>query len=216
MPRKNIRLLGGKSLIGHSITAALNSRSLDTVVVSTEDEDIYEDATKYGIRVLQRPPHLALDNVQNIKVVRHVISELDAAVTHIVLLQPTSPFRSSSDIDRCVSLLLEEDVRSVISVTPCEHHPAKTVQLNDNNEILGANGGLDMEARRQDLPDMYRQNGAIYAISVNDFVRFNKFIVSPCKAHVMPLISSIDIDTESDLLMAEQLLSSDHSLLNNI
>ncbi|MBT5951275.1 MAG: acylneuraminate cytidylyltransferase family protein, partial [Betaproteobacteria bacterium] len=208
--------LGNKPLIGHSITAALDSKFLNTVVVSSEDDEICNVATKYGVQVLRRPQQLALDNIQNIEVVRHVISNLGEAVTHVVLLQPTSPFRSSNDIDRCVELLLNGNVRSVISVTPCEHHPAKAVQLMDNNEITKSSDGVDMEARRQDLPDMYRQNGAIYATNVDDLVRLNRFVVYPCKAYVMPLISSVDIDTEADLRLAEQLLSSDRSLLDNI
>jgi CMP-N-acetylneuraminic acid synthetase len=64
-----------------------------------------------------------------------------------------------------------------------------------------------MEARRQDLPLLYRQNGAVYALRAQDFLRENRFLLAPCRVHVMAQDASVDIDTETDLLVAEQLLA---------
>lgn len=207
VPRKNIRLLGGQPLIAHTIRAALQSRLLDIVAVSTEDSEIAEVAAACGARVIHRPPSLATDTVQNTDVVRHALEVLGDEVSHVALLQPTSPLRRATDIDACLSLLLQGAARSVMSVTPVEHHPGKAVLLSDDGEARPFTSEADMEARRQDLPAVYRQNGAVYALRRGDFLALNRFIVFPCKVHVMPPEISIDIDSEFDLLLAERLLT---------
>lgn len=204
--RKNIRLLGGLPLVAHTIRAALQARLLDVVVVSTEDHEIAEIAAAHGAQVIRRPASLATDTVQNTDVVRHVLEILGSEISHVALLQPTSPLRGADDIDACLSLLLQGAARSVMTVTPVEHHPGKAVLLGDNGEAAPFTSEADMEARRQDLPVVYRQNGAVYALGRSDFLALNRFILFPCKAHVMSPETSIDIDSEFDLLLAERLL----------
>ncbi len=204
--RKNLRTLGGLPLIVHTIRAALASRRLDTVVVSTEDEEIAQVAQSAGATVLVRPVELATDWVQNTDVVKHVLNTLGPEFSHIVLLQPTSPLRGHEAIDACLDLLGHDGCRSAMTVTAVEHHPAKTMQIDGAGVVQPYTHWMDMEARRQELAVLYRQNGAVYALAVADFLRENRFIQSPCKAHVMLASESIDIDTEFDLLMAEKLI----------
>lgn len=206
LSRKNIRLLGGLPLVAHSIRAALQSDRVDLVAVSTEDAEIAEIAAGFGAQVIQRPASMATDTVQNTDVVRHALEMLGDQISHVALLQPTSPLRRAADIDACLSLLLHGAARSAMSVTPVEHHPGKVVHVTDDGHAVPFTSESDMEARRQDLPTVYRQNGAVYALGRSDFLATNRFILFPCKVHLMPPELSVDIDTEFDLLLAERLL----------
>jgi CMP-N,N'-diacetyllegionaminic acid synthase len=205
--RKNLRMLGGIPLIAHTIQAALKSRSIELVVVSTEDPEIAAVAASFGATVIDRPTHLATDTVQNNDVVRHVLEITGGQFSHVALLQPTSPLRGGSHIDDCLGALINGVARSVMTVTPVEHHPGKALFLSASGEVTPFTTASDMEARRQDLPVVYRQNGAVYALAISDFLSENKFILSPCRASVMPQDCSIDIDNEFDLVLAENLLT---------
>lgn len=204
--RKNIRQLGGLPLIAHTIRAALLSHFLEAVVVSTEDDEIAEISAAHGAQVIRRPLALAADAVQNTDVVRHALEVLGGEYSHVALLQPTSPLRSADDIDACLALLLDGGTRSVMTVTPVEHHPGKTLLIDPAGEMTPFTTEADMEARRQDLPVVYRQNGAVYALGRMDFLAENRFILSPCRVHVMRSEDSVDIDSEFDLFLVEKLL----------
>lgn len=205
LPLKNLRPLAGWPLVVHSIRAAQRASLVTTVVVSTEDREIADLARAHGAKVIERPPELATDTTQNNEVVRHVV----AAHPHdvIALLQPTSPLRRSSDIDACIAPVLAGQVVSAMTVTEVDHHPGKAVVLDDGLVVPFTNDA-DMEARRQDMREVYRQNGAVYAISTEAFLRYNKFYVQPCQAILMPADLSIDIDREIDLQLAEIIIAS--------
>lgn len=205
--RKNLRNLGGIPLLAHSIQAALQARTIDLVVVSTEDPEIAAVAASFGATVIDRPANLATDDVQNNDVVRHAIEAMGDQFSHVVLLQPTSPLRKACHIDDCLQPLLSRQARSVMTVTPAEHHPGKALFLDATNMVRPFTNASDMEARRQDLPVVYRQNGAVYALSIADFMNENQFILTPCQATAMPQDCSTDIDNEFDLLLAENLLA---------
>lgn len=204
--RKNLRPIGGIPLIGHSIQAALQCNAIDQVVVSTEDPEIAAVAASFGVTVIDRPIHLATDTVQNNDVVRHAIEAMGQQFKYVTLLQPTSPLRRASHIDDCLQALLNGQARSVMTVTSVEYHPGKALFLDACSEVRPFTTAWDMEARRQDLPMVYRQNGAVYALAISDFMSENKFILPPCRASIMPQDCSIDIDNEFDLLFAENLL----------
>lgn len=209
VPRKNARLLGGVPLIAHTIIAAKQAEKLDRIVVTTEDEELALIAGEYGADVMRRPLELASDDVQNFAVVDHVLKNLNEDISHIVLLQPTSPLRSSTDIDRCVSICKQDGILSVFSVTACEYHPSKTV-LMEGDDVLLFHDLKSMEARRQELPEAFRQNGAIYVVRKDAFIEGGGFIRPPCRVHVMPHETSVDIDTEADFAIAEQRLIEKH------
>jgi CMP-N-acetylneuraminic acid synthetase len=206
LARKNLRLLGGIALVVHSIRAATGAKSIDRFVVSTEDNEIAALARSEGAQVIARPAELAGDTVQNNDVVRHAIAQAGAGFTYVALLQPTSPLRTSADIDACLRPLLAGAARSVMTVAPAEHHPAKAVRIEDGL-VLPYGPAEGMEARRQDLPPAYRQNGAVYALAIADFLREDRFYLPPCKAIVMSAEASLDIDGEMDLTVAEALLA---------
>jgi len=205
MPRKNLRRLGGLPLVAHSIRAAGESRLIDTFVVSTEDEEIAAVASAHGADVLRRPAELATDAAQNNAVMRHAIAERAAGHRFVVLLQPTSPLRRGAHIDACLAPLLAGNARSVMTVTPVDHHPGKAVRLQDGLVVPYTNA-VEMEARRQDMPEAFRQNGAVYALAIADFLAEDRLYLPPCRASIMPPEDSVDIDRELDLQLAELLL----------
>jgi CMP-N-acetylneuraminic acid synthetase len=205
VPRKNLRLLGGIPLVAHSILAAQRARTIHTLIVSTDDAEIAAVAREHGAEIVQRPAELADDRVQNNAVMRHAIEKRGSGFTYVALLQPTSPLKSAGDIDACLAPLLAGEARSVMTVTPVEHHPDKVVRL-EKGLVLPYTTEAGMEARRQDLQPLFRQNGAVYGLSIVDFLREDRLYLPPCRASIMRPEDSVDIDSELDLLVAEQLL----------
>lgn len=207
LKRKNLRMLDDKPLIAYSIEAALQATLIDSVYVSSEDEEILRVARDYGASTIVRPHELAIDTAQNDIVIRHSLEEIGARDNFdiIVLLQPTSPLRRSEHIDKCVETLFEEGVKSTMSVCRVDHHPGKSVLIHDN-EIIPYTNYQDIEARRQDMMEVYRQNGAVYALRIEDFFEQGKFYIPPCRACVMHKNESVDIDDELDLVLAEVLI----------
>lgn len=200
VPRKNIRLLGGRPLIAWTIAAAFQSARITRVVVSTDDPEIAEVAAALGADTpFIRPAELAGDKAPGDAPLRHAVAQLpghDVAV----LLQPTSPFRTFEDIDRCLALV--EPTRSVVSVSEVSKHPAWMFTLSEDGMSAILPDWVQV-ARRQDLPAVYALNGAVYAISCDALAAGESLVGPNSKAYVMPAERSIDIDTEADLAFAE-------------
>ena len=116
IPRKNIKLMLGKPLIQHTIEAALASKRIDEVYVSTEDYEIASISESLGTQIIDRPEELAGDNVSTFDVMKHAEETLNSPDV-LVVLQPTSPLRNAQEIDKAISLL-EPDVDTVVGV--CE------------------------------------------------------------------------------------------------
>lgn len=204
LPLKNLRLLDGVPLIVHSIRAARAASLVTTVVVSTEDDEIAGIAAAHGATVVDRPAELASDTAQNNPVVRHAIEARGASEQVVVLLQPTSPLRTAAQIDACIAAVFD-GAKSAMTITAVDHHPGKAV-IVDHGLIEPFTSDADMEAQRQSLLEVYRQNGAVYAIGVADFLAHDRFYLRPCRAVVVPREDSIDIDSEIDLKLAELIL----------
>jgi len=205
LPLKNLRSLQGVPLIVHSIRAALAANLVDDVVVSTEDDEIAGVAEQHGAVVVKRPDELATDTAQNNGVVTHVLQARGVSDRIVVLLQPTSPLRTAAQIDACIAPLIDGTARSAMTVTPVDDHPGKTVVI-DNGLVEPFTNDVDMEARRQTMREVYRQNGAVYAIGAKDFLEHDRFYLRPCHAVIVPAEDSIDIDSEMQLMLAELVL----------
>jgi CMP-N,N'-diacetyllegionaminic acid synthase len=209
IPRKNVRLLCGKPLIAYTIEAALSSKLIDRVVVSTEDEEIAEVSKKYGAEVISRPPELGQDDTPSLPVYQHAIRHLEKAEDYrpeiIVILQPTSPLRLVEDIDRAIAEFLKRKYDSIVSICEVEHPPHWMYTLARNRLKPVIKDGESV-TRRQDAPKMYRLNGAVYVTSREVIMKENRLIGRDTGAHIMPLERSIDIDTELDFKLADLLM----------
>jgi CMP-N,N'-diacetyllegionaminic acid synthase len=214
LPRKNVLPLNGKPLIAWTIEQAKASEHIDRVIVTTDDEEIASVARAHGADVpFLRPKELASDTAKAIDVILHALSWLEINDNDrydvFVLLQPTSPLRTTVDIDNAVRLLFSKDAHAVVSVCETEHHPFWS-------NMLPADGSLDgflrpdiMNKNRQELPTYYRLNGAIHA-AYCDYLRTSRtFFGKDTYAFVMPSERSVDIDSKIDFQLAELLIRKD-------
>ena len=203
IPRKNVRLIAGKPLIVWTIEAALAANALDRVVVTTDDPEIAAVASAHGADVpFLRPADLARDETPGIDPVLHALDALPG-FDAIVLLQPTSPLRSSDDIDAAVALAAGGRGANVVSVTEAKH-AAWTFPM-DAAGILEI-GEVDGATRRQDLPVRFGLNGAIYVSPVERVRELRGFLARGTLGYVMPAERSVDIDAPIEWRLAELLL----------
>jgi N-acylneuraminate cytidylyltransferase/CMP-N,N'-diacetyllegionaminic acid synthase len=212
LPRKNLAMFGGRPLIAWTISAALGSQTITRTVVTTDDAEIANVAREYGAQVpFLRPPELAEDDTTGIAPILHAIRWLEVAEQYrpqiVINLQPTSPLRTSRDIDMALALLASNGVDAVVSVSAAADHPfwMKTVDSDGlMHNFLPQQSGV---SRRQDLPPIYALNGAIYLAYREVILRNESWYTDRTAAYIMPRERSIDIDTLLDLRIAELLRS---------
>ena len=208
VPRKNVRLLGGKPMIGWTLAAAQRSQYITELVVSTDDAEIKQAAEACGVRVIDRPAALAQDNSTTVDAVRHTLDCLAAegyVPELVLLLQCTTPFRTTESIDGAISALLTQNAGfdSLLSVEREEYPPYWL-------KNVGADGALSdflpydktKYTRRQDFPTVYKLNGAIYLTTEALFRANNSFTGARPMAYTMDAHESVDIDTEADFAYA--------------
>ena len=209
IPRKNIKLLNGKPLISYFIDASNSCSLIDETYVSTEDGEISEISKGNNAEVIERPDELAGDDSSSIDVILHVLDYLEdkgELPDLFVLLQPTSPLRTSEDIEASINSFLESDCDSLVSVCKLDHRSLLNFSLEDGFLVQNNNESL-FNSRRQDMPSYYSLNGAIY-ITTPGFIRKNRsFYSDKTIPHVMSKEKSIDIDTSFDFKLAEFLLN---------
>ena len=206
---KNIRQINGKPLISYSIEAALDSKFIKKAVVSSDSEEILEIANEYNVESIERPKYLAQDDSTTVDVVKHILNvfeEYDYFPEILVLLQPTSPLRDSNDIDDAIKMFLRyDDVDSLVSVSKFNHNPLWAFKIEDNFLSPAFNEEF-LNKRRQDLPNLFLPNGAIYIIKTKKLNEENSFYTKKTKAFLMSEEKSLDIDTELDLKLVNCLI----------
>jgi CMP-N-acetylneuraminic acid synthetase len=204
IPHKNITPLAGKPLIQYTIDAAKQSRYIDYVLVSTDDEEIATVARRCGAEVpFLRPPELAADTAKTIDAVLHAIETLREAgetFDSLVLLQPTSPLRTAEDIDKAVETFYESNRQPVVSVSEVSDHPIliRTIEDGRLKPLLQTGSTV----RRQDMPPFYRVNGSIYINPIEEISQTTSFNDNPVP-FIMQKSHSVDIDEPLDLKIAE-------------
>lgn len=212
LPRKNVLPLAGKPLIAYTVEAALQSQFIDSVAVSTDDPEIAAVARRYGAQLpFTRPAELASDEANNFDVIQHAINyyalKENTNFDYIVYLQPTSPLRTHADIDAAFNLLRQKGADAVISVCEPPHSPLWCNTLPADLSMKGFLRDDVKYKRSQELERYYQLNGAIYIISTMRLLREKTFFIeSNVFAYVMPLETSIDIDTFIDFNLCEILL----------
>lgn len=209
--RKNIRNLAGKPLIAWTIDAAIQSGICDSLIVSTDDAEIARIATGLGAAVpFLRPKELATDTTPQISVVRHLIrwlAEKGNDPDYILLLQPTSPLRTSKDISEAVALAKNRHAASLVSLCESRDHPYLAKRIRSDGTIGDFIQTETRYTRRQDLPPAYALNGAIYLNTPKSLLDSGSFTPEGTVGYLMPQDRSLDIDTEWDFHLAELLLS---------
>ena len=220
LPGKNTRPLLGKPLIAWTIDQAISSNYLDKIVVSTDSKDIADVAKLYGAEVpFLRPKYLATDTSTSIDVINHALdylNEQDQHFEYIVLLEPTSPLRETSDIDSAIEDLINHSFRatSIVAVSKVEvAHPMFCVKLDENNFIGPYEKKLINQIRRQDIPKAYFYAGLIYISKITALKKNQGFNHDETLAYVIPKWKSPEIDDIYDFICIEALLKNKNKLL---
>ena len=208
LPRKNIKNLCGKPIISYTIDAAKKTNYISDVIISTDDQEISEIAVAKGaICPFIRPKRLATDSVLAIDNYIYTIERLNLEygykIENFIVLQPTSPLRTSDDINNAVSLFMEKNADSVISYAK-ESHPVIWHKYIDRKGSF-ENIFNETFANRQDNRISYYPNGAIMVFKF-DLIKSRQYYTDKSYAYIMPKNRSIDIDCIDDFEYAEYLL----------
>lgn len=209
LPDKNIKELGGKPLMGWTISAAIESGCFDEVMVSTDSDEYARIAEECGASVpFLRSKETSGDSASSWDMVREVVDKyvrIGKAFDVFCLLQPTSPLRNSEDIKKAFKIMIEKNAKAVVSVCECEHSPLWTGSLGDD---LSMDGFISASAtrQRQKQDKFYRLNGAIYLLKMKDFLEGRSLYTDGTYATVMEKHHSVDIDDIIDFEYAEYIM----------
>jgi len=205
LPRKNILNLCGKPLIAWSIEAGLNSKYIDKVVVTSDDDEILNISEEFGTEIIKRPDELASDTATTFDAIKHTIENMKK-YDYIILLQPTTPLRNEKHIDEAIEILESKNADAAISVCEMDHSPLWSNTLDESLSIEGFLKDEVLNKRSQDLEKYYRLNGAIYICKTENLLEEKSFFLKEnIFAYVMDRKSSVDIDEEIDFKIAEVL-----------
>lgn len=212
IPRKNLCKIGGISLLGRAIRTAKEMTSIDTIIVSTDDDEIIQEALHHGAQVpFKRPAELSSDTAKSTDMWIHawIESEKQYSMKYdiSVLLEPTSPLRCVEDIQRTIDKIVGDKfpAAATISRTPAHFTPNKTLLLNDSKiEFYHQQGS--QYSRRQDIPEYYYRNGLCYAVTRKHLID-NRLIIEENCAGVVVERFVVNIDELYELKIAEFLLT---------
>ncbi len=203
IPRKNLRPIAGKPLIYYSIHACVNAKNIDTVLVSTDDEEIALFASRFGAKVLMRPEDLANDAATLDPVIEHAAdwAEKEYATKFDIILtvQPTSPLIKSNDINQALQMFENTSYDTVLSVVDDRH----LCWTSKNGKIIPE---YVERVNRQQLPTRFKETGAIIACKRGNIKTYQSRIGEDIGLFEVEQEKSFDIDTISDFSLCENLL----------
>ncbi|QTA93608.1 cytidylyltransferase domain-containing protein [Desulfonema magnum] len=213
IPGKNIKQLCGKPLIVYTIEAAVAAKFVDRIILSTDDPEIAKIASKYDIEIpFMRPAHLAQDDSLAIDNYIYTLDQLNTKNSNhydeFIVLQPTSPFRTASDIDNAILLFHGKKADSVISVHEASHPPVWAKKIDPAGALKDYFNIINIDNKnRQELEKAYIPNGSIFILKLSFLKNFYSYYSDNTYAFIMSSERSIDIDTPLDFEFAEFLLS---------
>ena len=208
IPGKNIKLLNGFPLIAYTLQQAAEATLIDRVIVSTDDESIAECARSFGADVpFLRPIHLASPASSTLECVMHAIESLEKhgeKYDKVCLLQPTSPYRPKGVIDEAIRFFATQENRSLVSIrkVPAHYNPHWIFSLEQGR--LSKNIPGQLITRRQDLPEAYHRDGAIYILDINYMKQEGKLLSEDLSGFEIVSPALINIDSPEDWDIAEK------------
>ena len=186
VPNKNIKMINGKPLIVWTIERAKQSRLLDKIIVSTESEAIAKIARENGAKVLKRPEYLATDTASTQDVMVHALQNYPADI--LVLLQPTSPYRSEGLIDECICEFIKNEYDSLATGWICDY------------KEYGKN-----TLPRQQIEGFFYDDGNVYVINAGNILKGDRYGVKIGRK-IISRFEKAEIDDDYDFLLLEQIL----------
>lgn len=217
---KNIKILKDKPLISYTIEEAKKSKLIDKLIVSTDSIEIAELSKKSGAEVpFIRPKDLSTDSSLTYDVVKHCLDFYKAKGEHydiILLLQPTTPFRTVDTIDKSLTILKNDTTyTSVVSVVDVEgNHPLRMKKIKDNLLINYIDQGFENMNPRKELPKVFIRSGSIYAILTKNFYQEQSIVSKRCAPLILDKIETINIDTLLDFKLCELILNENYENSN--
>ena len=203
---KNLKLVNKEPLIHWSIIASLDSKYIMKTFVSSDSNDILSCAKSRGANIIKRPKYLSQDSTSSADSLEHAIKQISENFKpeYVVLLQPTSPLRTSKHIDEACAKILKERTNHLISVCQVDKKYLKILTSSKGGFLDDSNDGRYAFSRRQDLPKAFLPNGAIYIVKLKKFLETKLFIGKLNSYYEMDERSSIDIDKLSDIAKANK------------
>jgi CMP-N,N'-diacetyllegionaminic acid synthase len=197
IPGKNVRACFGKPLIDFTIDTALELFETADVVVSSDDDQVLGRARARGVVALQRPSHIAQDDTPMISVIQHALMATDYAYARLLLLQPTSPYRSVAEIHAALTRLEEEeaDLIASVSAVAAEFSPHLMVKIVQGQMVPVLHG--QVPTRRQDAPRAYLRNGQFYAMQTKSIV-YGRGLYDGKVLAFETADRGVNLDTEAD------------------
>ena len=215
--RKNLARIAGRPLIAYSIEAARNAASVDRVLISTDDSEIADVAHELGAEVpFLRPPELADDKSPMLGVLEHALTWLESQgseVEALVLLQPTSPLRTSRHVEEAIKLFRSTSASSIVSVVEVPHqfNPVSVMKLSEQGTLTPFLRDHVVATRRQDKPKLYARNGPAVLVCHPRTICSHELYGSRSVPYIMAEEDSLDVDSPEDLIVAERtMLSRSH------
>lgn len=211
IPGKNIRLLNGKPLLAYTFEAAKKAKNITRLVLNTDDEEIARVGMQLGLVLpFLRPSELAQDNTPTLPVVQHMIAELEKENEYfdaVCLLQTTSPFRAEGMIDAAIEKFIQSGADSLVSVqlVPHEYNPHWVFEPNEEGMLKIATGESEIIGRRQDLPEAFIRDGALY-ITRTEVLKQGSLYGDTTAYYLHTPPFHVNLDTENDWKEAERLL----------
>ena len=210
VPKKNSRVLGKQPLLFYTLQVARRLVPANQIYLSTDSPEIAGLASEFGLSVPSlRPENLATDEAGMYPVLRHALENYqsrEASPDVVILLQPTSPFRTAAQVQEALKLFSPE-LDMVVSVKQTRANPYFVLYEEDEAGFLEKSKTSAGLVRRQDAPKVYELNGAIYIIKVRSLLKYNSFSeFTRIRKYEMDELTSLDIDTELDWQFCEFLL----------
>ncbi|MDV2978346.1 UNVERIFIED_CONTAM: acylneuraminate cytidylyltransferase [Actinomycetes bacterium ARC8] len=196
---KNLREIGGKSLLGRAIESARSAAAVSDVVVSTDHEQIKAEALRYGARVIDRPADIAGDTASSESVLLHALANAESQPDITVFIQCTSPFIDPADLDAAIAAVASQ--RADVSFAAVADHGFHW-GLDPQGEAVAVGHDKLHRPRRQDREPRFRETGAFYVMDTRGFLEAGHRFFGKVRVHEVPAEHGIDIDTEADLLLA--------------
>jgi CMP-N-acetylneuraminic acid synthetase len=204
IPQKNLKPILNKPLIAYTIESALNSKSVNRVIVSTDDEEIGSVSRKLGAEVIWRPTEISGDHAASEDSLLQVLEQLEISEGYqpdlLVFLQCTSPLTSPEDINGTIKVLLDEDADSALAVSP--FHYFLWEQGHDGNAV-GINHDKSKRLLRQQRKAQFIESGSVYVMRVEGFRNARHRFFGKTAMYNMPNERCLEIDDPVDLDLAE-------------
>jgi len=207
IPKKNIKELGGKPLISHTIKQAKESDFITDFFVSTDDEEIIHVSEFYGSKIIKRPFNISQDSSKTEECLVHAIKKLsNSGLTfdYLVVLEPTSPFRKANTIDNCIKNIIDQERNSLLTVYETKACIGEIDSSLNYKPII-----KNQPRRRQDRKPLFVESSTVYVIKVDFLLKTNSLVCEDWLAYILEEKEAIDINTHDDLIYANFLINSE-------